>query len=77
MRKNGTKYDKMEVLPAKAISVSEYAREIAQTSPAYVHVKFDRYKFGALDKKTGKVKHSPRPNYEIVDFKGIAFVIPD
>lgn len=74
MRTKGTKYDKIDVLPAGALPVSRFAK-ITNTSPAYVHVKFDRHKFGYFPKGSTDIKYAPHPKYDIKDYEGMAYVI--
>lgn len=66
MRKKGTKYDKIEILPKKARTVSTYAEEEGIGNPSYVCVKYDRFVAG----KGGY------PGYDIRCFQGMNFVIP-
>lgn len=73
MRTNGTKYDKVAALPAGAMPVSVYATTHGFSSPAYVHVKYDRHKFGYKTPK-GEFKHTPYPGYDIIDFFGTCYV---
>lgn len=73
MRRKGTKYDKVEILPEGATPISEYARD-NETSSAYVHVKYDRFKFG-YKKADGTIAYGQKPRYKIVDYKGTAYVI--
>ena len=73
----GTKYEKIDRLPANALPVSVYARQFEIKSPAYVYIKYDRYKFGTTKGK-GKNKtttHSDHPGYDLVDFHGTCYVI--
>lgn len=74
----GTKYEKVNQLPKGALTIANYREQNPEQfkSNAYVHIKFDRYKFGIKDKKGG-LKFGAKPPYKIVDFQGIAFVIPD
>lgn len=74
MRINGTKYEEIEQLPAEALPVSAYARRHRISSPAYVHVKYDRFKFGYQNDK-GELKHGEDPGYEIRCFAGTNYVI--
>lgn len=74
MRYNGTKYDSIDILPAGALPVSKYARKYKVSSPAYVHVKYDRYKFGYYN-KAGELLHTDHPGYDIVDFQGSCYVV--
>lgn len=74
MRIKGTKYDSIDQLPADALPVSKYARKFKYSSPAYVHVKYDRYKFGYYS-KDGELMHTSYPDYDIVDFQGTCYVI--
>lgn len=61
------KYDKVESLPDNAIKVSSYAQQIGQANPSYICVCYDRFLAGKGSK----------PPYEIVNWQGINFVIPD
>lgn len=74
MRYNGTKYEAIDLLPADALPVSKYARKKKVSSPAYVHVKYDRHKFGYKN-KAGEILHTEHPGYDIVDFQGSCYVI--
>lgn len=74
MRTQGTKYDAIDKLPAKALPVSKYAHEYNISSSAYVHVKYDRHKFG-YENKAGILIYTPHPGYDIVDFHGTCYVI--
>ena len=74
MRINGTKYDTIEQLPSSALPVSAYARKNKISSPAYVHVKYDRFKFGYYNDK-GELKHGENPGYKIICFAGTNYVI--
>jgi hypothetical protein len=73
MRTQGTKYDKVAVLDAGAMPVREYARRNNISSPAYVHVKYDRYKFG-YKTAAGKDLHGPYPGYDIIEYFGACYV---
>lgn len=61
------KYTKVDQLPINALSVSSYAQQIGQKNPSYICVMYDRY-------VNGKGSY---PNYNIVNWQGINFVIPD
>lgn len=74
MRSNGTKYETIEQLPAGALPVSKYAKKRKISSSAYVHVKFDRFKFGYTP-PGGEFKYGPNPGYDIRDYEGTAYVI--
>lgn len=74
MKENGTKYDEELVLPSGATPISLYAKEENISSPAYVHVKYDRHKFGYTT-KAGKFVKAPDPGYKIIRYKGINYVI--
>ena len=74
MRTKGTKYETIEQLPIGALPVSKFAKKKKISSPAYVHVKFDRYKFGYTT-PSGKFLHGPNPGYEIRDYEGTNYVI--
>lgn len=74
MRYNGTKYDSVDALPAEALPVSKYARKRKIPSSAYVHVKYDRHKFGYLNKKKERL-FTEHPGYDIVDFQGTCYVV--
>ena len=75
MRINGTKYESRDQLPLGALPVSRYAKKHKISSPAYVHVKYDRYKFGYMNDK-GELKHGEDPGYEIICYEGTNYVIP-
>jgi hypothetical protein len=74
MRTNGTKYDEIDQLPKGALPVSRYAKKHKISSPAYVHVKYDRFKFGYVNKQ-GNFVHGEDPGYEIRDYEGTNYVI--
>lgn len=74
MRTNGTKYETIEALPAGALPVSKYAKKHKISSPAYVHVKYDRYKFGYQNTK-GETVHGEPTDYYIVCYEGTNYVI--
>jgi hypothetical protein len=74
MRTQGTKYPAIDRLPKKALAISKYAKEFGISSSAYVHVKYDRHKFGYLNSKEERV-FTPHPGYDIVDFQGTCYVI--
>lgn len=74
MRINGTKYDTIDQLPAGALPVSKYARKNKISSPAYVHVKFDRFKFGYINKQ-GKLVYGENPGYTIYCYEGTNYVV--
>lgn len=69
-------YDKVTKLPAKALRVYEYSQVEPKTSPSYIHIKYNRYKFGYVNPK-GVLTYGEKPDYKLVDFQGIVFVIPD
>lgn len=70
-------YDKVTKLPAKALRVYEYSQlGNKPTTPAYIHVKYNRFKFGYENTK-GVLVYGEKPEYKLVDFQGIVFVIPD
>lgn len=75
MRTNGTKYDKLDTLPDGALPVSIWAKQHDITSPAYVNVKFDRFKFG-YKKKDGSIAFGEDPGYRIGCYSGINYVYP-
>lgn len=74
MRTEGTKYDKEDILPAGALPVSTYAKRNNISSAAYVHVKYDRFRFGYTTDK-GIFKKGPAPKYRIIDYEGINYVV--
>lgn len=74
MRTNGTKYEAIEQLPSTALAVSAFARKKKISSPAYVHVKYDRFKFGYYNDKD-ELKHGEDPGYKIICFAGSNYVI--
>lgn len=74
MRTNGTKYETIEQLPLGALPVSKYARKHKISSPAYVHVKFDRFKFGYVNTQ-GKLVNGEDPGYTIYCYEGTNYVI--
>jgi hypothetical protein len=78
MAKKDKQYDTVKSLPAKAEPISRFAALFPDQfkSPAYVHVKYDRHKFGYETKK-GELRNTANPGYKIVTFKGVHFVIPD
>lgn len=78
MAKKDKQYETVKSLPAKAEPISAFAAQYPAQfkSPAYVHVKFDRHKFG-YETKGGGLRNTAYPGYKIVTFKGIHFVIPD
>ena len=76
MRTNGTKYESIDQLPAGALPVSRYARKHKISSPAYVHVKYDRYKFGYVD-LSGNLKYGENPGYKIMCYEGTNYVIEE
>jgi hypothetical protein len=78
MRTQGTKYNTIDTLPGNALPVSKFAHQYAEvfnvSSPAYVHVKYDRHKFG-YPNKAGHIMYTSHPGYDIVDFQGTCYVI--
>ncbi len=64
MRIKGTKYETVTKLPANALPVSKFAKQMGYTSPSYVHVKYNRYQKGGN-----------HPGYDIIDFQGTCWVI--
>jgi len=71
------KYDTIKQLPqdCKVLPVSQFAREYGFNSAAYVHTKYDRYKFGYLSPRTGRALSAPYPGYDIVSYMGTCWVI--
>jgi len=63
------KYEKISKLPARAVTVSEYADRTGQKNPPYICVAYDRY--------LAKPDKCAYPGYIIVNWQGINFVIPD
>jgi hypothetical protein len=61
------KYTKVDKIPDNAVKVSIYAEQIGQQNPAYICVRYDRYLSGKGSK----------PPYEIVNWQGFNFVIPE
>ena len=61
------KYDKVDTLPNNALKVSAYAESIGQKNPPYICVVYDRYLSGKGSK----------PPFNIVNWQGFNFVIPD
>lgn len=63
------KYEKVTELPDNAMTVSAYAEKVEQKNPPYICIVYDRYleKPGTCEK----------PQYKIVNWQGINFVIPD
>lgn len=61
------KYDKVDVLPPGAMSISNYARMIGQKNPPYICVRYDRWINGK----------GAKPPYVIVNWQGFNFVILD
>jgi hypothetical protein len=74
MKANETKYKEEKVLPEGATPISMFAKEENISSPAYVHVKYDRHKFGYTT-KAGKFIKAPHPGYEIIYYKGMNYVV--
>jgi predicted acetyltransferase len=66
MRTQGTKYEPIEILPANAVTVSQYAKEQGK-AVGYIYIKYQRYL-----SKGGK-----HPGYSIRCFKGINFILPE
>lgn len=62
-----TKYKKVSTLPDTAVKVSTYAESISQKHPPYICIVYDRYLAGKGSK----------PPYEIVNWQGYNFVIPE
>lgn len=73
MRKK-TKYSSIELLPASAMTVNQFAKKFKFSSPSYVHMKYMRYFFGYKTNK-GVKSHTQYPGFDIVDFKGNCYVI--
>lgn len=73
MRTKGTKYQKVNELPDNALPVSVFAKKNRISSAAYVHVKYDRFKFG-YKKKDGSTAFGEDPGYYIVCFYGTNYV---
>ncbi len=61
------KYDKVDELPKNALKVALYAKQIKQANPSYICVAYNRY-------LSGKGSY---PGYNIVNWQGYNFVIPD
>lgn len=61
------KYKKVEDLPSGSVKVSMYAKSIGQKNPAYICIVYDRYLAGKGSK----------PNYSIVNWQGMNFVVPE
>ena len=78
MRINGTKYESVEQLQSNALPISafvrQYGKRLGLSSAAYVHVKYDRHKFGYY-KTSGEKVYAPHPGYDIIDFHGSCYVI--
>lgn len=74
MRTEGTKYEEIDELPRGALPVSKFARKKKISSPAYVHVKYDRFKFGYTNTQ-GNFTHGEDPGYEIRCYEGTNYVI--
>jgi len=74
MRTKGTKYEAIDHVPSGALPVSKYAPKAGMSSPAYVHVKYDRFKFGYPDKE-GNTVFGPYPGYDIRCYEGTNYVI--
>lgn len=74
MRTNGTKYDKVDSLPADALPVSEYFRRNSDSisSTSYLHIKYDRHRFGYSG--SNGTKFAPYPGYRIIDYFGQCYV---
>lgn len=65
MRRNGTIYPPIEILPANALPVSLYAEQ-NKTAVGYVYIKYKRF-------ESGKGKD---PGYRINCFMGTNYIIP-
>ncbi|NBR14568.1 MAG: hypothetical protein EBU01_08300 [Crocinitomicaceae bacterium] len=65
MRRKGTKYREVDILPVGAKPVSQYARE-NDVAPGQVYTKWQRYHVGGSKNK---------PDYDIVQYAGINFVV--
>lgn len=74
MRTQGTKYEEIDQLPKGALPVSKFARKNKISSPAYVHVKYDRFKFGYTNTQ-GNFVHGEDPGYMIMCYEGTNYVI--
>ena len=70
MRKNGTKYPAVDKLPAKAVSVSQYATA-NNISVAQVYVKYERYTTGYANGNKGS-----EPAYKIIQWQHMNWVVP-
>lgn len=68
------KYDTIDKLPANAIPVSMFAQENNFRSPAHVHTKYDRFRYGYKTKK-GTLVYGSDPGYNIVSWLGNCFII--
>jgi len=68
------KYDSIKSLPDNALPVSLFAKQFDFKSASYVHVKYDRYKFGYKNKR-GETLFASYPGYDIINFKGNCYVI--
>ncbi len=74
MRTNGTKYDTIKELTGNPMPVTAFANELG-TNPAYICVKYDRYKFGYINRKGQRI-NAPYPGYDIYCWNGMNIVIP-
>lgn len=74
MRTKGTKYDKLNELTDNMLPLSTYATKNGIRNPAYVCVKYDRFKFGYKD-KNGNIIFGKYPGYDIYDWNGMNVVI--
>lgn len=62
------KYNKVETLPAGAVTVSNYAKMTGQKNPSYICVAYDRY--------CSSPDRFSNPGYVIVNWQGFNFVVP-
>lgn len=74
MRTKGTKYDKIKDI-GTGVPVSIYAANNNIRNPAYVCVKYDRYKVGYM--RNGKLVFAPHPGYDIYCWNGTNVVISE
>lgn len=75
MRINGTKYNKVNILPAGALPVSVFARQM-NWATAYVYIKYNRHDPGYINKKRQLVQ-APNPGFKIVCYEGMNYVISE
>ena len=65
--RHGSKYPKVATLPKAEGPVSEFSKIQWFKNPAYVYVKFERYKAGKGE----------APGYTVINWQGINFAVPE